>query len=250
MKDYTATVKRNKKIAENIYRMTLTLPEEAPKVRGGQFANLSVGKSALLLRRPFGICRTEGRDVDICYQVKGEGTAALAHAACGTALNVLLPLGNGFDVQKYRRIAVIGGGVGIFPLVAAVHGERDRQFFAYLGFRNRAAMCLTEEFEGCDSLVVTTDDGSYGIKGNAVDAFFESGVACDAVIACGPPVMLRALKRRLAESGTAVPCYVSLEERMGCGVGACLVCVCKRTDGGNARVCRDGPVFEIREVDL
>jgi len=251
MKDLFVTVKSNLPIAENIYMMTLEFPEEIEGIRGGQFLNLSTGDNSQLLRRPLGICAVEGKDITVCYQVKGKGTEKLARAKAGDKLKALLPLGNGFDLSNYKNIAVIGGGVGIFPLIATISENKDKNFFAYIGFRNASAVCLLDEFKKCKALTVTTDDGSFGVKGNAVSAYFsDDSRKADAIIACGPPVMLKALKEGLEKRKINIPCFVSLEERMGCGVGACLVCVCKKTDGNNARVCKDGPVFNINEIIL
>lgn len=253
MKDFLATVKSNTEIAENIYMMTLTLPESAGEVHGGQFVNLATGDSAQLLRRPLGVCKIDGKDISVCYQIKGAGTKVLMAAKAGDKLKVLMPLGNGFNLDGYKNIAVIGGGVGIFPLIATIRENlKGRNFYSYIGFRNKSAVCLLNEFEKCKKLVVTTDDGSYGQQGNAVSAFLDDAenIEADAIIACGPPIMLRILKEKLAEKDIKTPCFVSLEERMGCGVGACLVCVCKTAVGGNARVCKDGPVFDIKEIEL
>lgn len=251
MKDLLSVVKDNREIAENIYKITLTLPEEIA-LRGGQFVNLATGDNSLLLRRPLGVCIYENNDLTLCYQVKGKGTKRLTEAKAGDKLNVLLPLGNGFDLSGYKNIAVIGGGVGIFPLIATIRENWNKNFYSYIGFRNKNAVCLLDELERSNSLTVTTDDGSYGKKGNAVDAFLADAdmLEYDVIISCGPPVMLRILKQKLAEKGINKPCFVSLEERMGCGIGACLVCVCRTSDGKNARVCKDGPVFEINEVEL
>ena len=119
-----------------------------------------------------------------------------------------------------------------------------------MGFRNRAALCMEYELARGEKLVLATDDGSVGFHGTSVQAFMQDfdEVKPDVVLACGPTPMLRALKTAMA--GKGVPTYVSLEERMGCGIGACLVCVCEKTDGAHARVCKDGPVFEINDVVL
>lgn len=252
MKEFTASVKENFAIAENIYRLTLTLPERVA-VRGGQFLNVSTGNAKHLLKRPLGIMKTEGNDVTVCYQIKGEGTRCLADAAVGDKLGVLLPLGNGFVIPDGAKdIVVLGGGVGIFPLISVIREHADKNFYSYIGFRNRNAACLLDELEKSKRLTVVTDDGSLGQKGNAVSAYLgeKDRVKADLIIACGPPVMLRVLKQRLREEGIPTPCLVSLEERMGCGIGACLVCVCRKSDGHNARVCKDGPVFDINEVQL
>lgn len=249
MKDVLSTVKANREIAENIYMITLTLPEKI-ELRGGQFVNLATGDNSLLLRRPLGVCTVEGDELSFCYQVKGKGTKKLTEAKAGDKLKILLPLGNGFDLSAFKKVAVLGGGVGVFPLIATIRDNPDKVFYTYAGFRNKNAVCLLDELGKSRKLTVTTDDGSYGIKGNAVSAFLEDMPGVDAIIACGPPVMLKVLKSELLTRGIKTPCFVSLEERMGCGVGACLVCVCKTTDGKNARVCKDGPVFDINEVEL
>ena len=252
MKDLISVVKSNECIAENIYKMTLTLPESAGKIRGGQFVNLSTGDNSQLLRRPLGVMKVDGNDITVCYQVKGSGTQNLMNTKVGEKLKVLLPLGNGFNLEGYKNIAVIGGGVGIFPLIATINDNTDKNFYSYMGFRNKSAVCLLNELEKSKVLTVTTDDGSYGVKGNAVEAYLNDAdkIKADLIIACGPPVMLKVLKQKLEEKKIKTPCLVSLEERMGCGLGACLVCVCKKSDGGNARVCKDGPVFDIKEVNL
>ena len=253
MKELISTVKEVKLMAENVYALTVTLPESAGEIKGGQFLNIATGDGSRLLKRPFGVVKADGNDITVCFQVKGEGTVALSQAKAGDKLAVLLPLGNGFTIpESAKNIVVLGGGVGIFPLVPVVCGNKDKNFYTYLGFRNKNCVCLTEEFKASKRLTVVTDDGSYGKKNNAVNAYFEeiNAVPADLIIACGPPVMLKALKQKIIESGVKTPCLVSLEERMGCGIGACLVCVCKKSDGGNARVCKDGPVFDIMEVEL
>lgn len=253
MKDLLATVKSNSKIAENIYMITLTLPEGVGEIHGGQFVNLSTGNGANLLRRPLGVCTVEGNDISLCYQVKGKGTQYLTTVEQGRELQILLPLGNWFDLDDYKNIVVVGGGVGVFPLIATIREHcKNKNFYSYIGFRNKGAVCLLNELEKSKKLTVVTDDGSFGEKGNAVSAYLEdaANVQADVIISCGPPVMLKILKQKLAEQGITTPCFVSLEERMGCGMGACLVCVCKTVYGENARVCRDGPVFDISEVQL
>lgn len=254
MKELTATVKENKLIAENIYSITLTLPEDVGYIRGGQFLNLGVGDKAHLLKRPLGIVKTEGNDVTVCYQLKGEGTKIISQKETGDKLSVLLPLGNGFVIPKTaKNVAVIGGGVGVFPLISVIREHCNSvNFYSYIGFRNASAVCLLDELEKSASLTVVTDDGSVGKRGNAVSAYFEdeNKVKPDLIIACGPPIMLKVLKQKLKQAEDNTPCLVSLEERMGCGIGACLVCVCKTAGGDNARVCKDGPVFDINEVEL
>ena len=251
MKDYSAIVVRNEQIADNIYAVTFDLGE-IPKVRCGQFGDILVGGQHLL-RRPIAICKTEGAQVTFCYQLKGEGTQKLATMGPGTRLSVLMPLGNGFFVEENeQKVALIGGGVGVFPLISVLRQYNgEKEISAYIGYRNKGAVCGVDEFEKAAHFTAVTDDGSYGEKMNAVQAFEKSlanGNRPDVVLACGPTPMLRALKAVTDREN--LPCFISLEERMGCGIGACLVCVCDLTNGKKARVCKDGPVFHANEVVL
>ena len=154
--------------------------------------------------------------------------------------------------ENQQKIALVGGGVGAFPLISVLreYGEK-KEISAYIGYRNEGAVCGVEEFKKATKFIGVTDDGSYGEKMNAVQAFqkdLQAGNRPDVVLACGPTPMLRALKS-VVESEN-LPCYVSLEERMGCGFGACVVCVCDLTNGKKARVCKDGPVFNVTDVVL
>lgn len=250
MREVNATILENVKIAEDIYSLTFCTEEEI-SVRAGQFCMIGVGGHAL--RRPIAVCKAEGERITVCYRLKGEGTRSLASDyKAGEKLSVLLPLGNGFTLtNEQKKIAVVGGGVGIFPLVSAIREfAGEKEIYAYMGFRNREAVCMEYEMRRANKFVLASDDGSVGYCGTAVQAFMEdfSEVRPDAVIACGPTPMLRALKEATKDKG--IPVYVSLEERMGCGIGACLVCTCQKTDGHRARVCKDGPVFEASEVEL
>ena len=251
MKDYLATIVKNEKIAENVHAVTFRLQEDI-KVRCGQFGNISIGGTHLL-RRPIAICKVENKDVTFCYQLKGEGTRKLKDMEVGTKLNVLMPLGNGFFVEEQEtKVALVGGGVGVFPLISVLREySSTKEISAYIGYRNKDAVCGIEEFAKAQKFIAVTDDGSYGAQMNAVQAFvadLEKGHRPDVVLACGPTPMLRALKGVVEKEN--LPCYVSLEERMGCGIGACLVCVCDMTNGKRARVCKDGPVFNANEVSL
>ena len=251
MKDYIATIVKNEQIADNIYAVTFDIGEEA-RVRAGQFGNIAVGGTHLL-RRPIAVCKAEKNLITFCYQIKGEGTKALKTMGAGTRLNVLMPLGNGFYVEEAeKKVALVGGGVGTFPLISVLREYGDKkEISAYIGYRNKGAVCGVEEFEKAAKFVAVTDDGSYGEKMNAVQAFeadLKKGNRPDVVLACGPTPMLRALKTLVEKEN--LNCFVSLEERMGCGFGACVVCVCEKTNGARARVCKDGPVFNVNEVVL
>lgn len=250
MKEITATVLENTRIAEDIYSLTFSTGEKTD-ARPGQFC--MIGLAGYPLRRPIAICKAEGERITVCYRLKGSGTRFLAESyKQGEKLDVLLPLGNGFFVkEEEQRIAIVGGGVGIFPLISAIRAYQGKKFIAsYMGFRNKNALCMQYEMERSDILEVASDDGSVGFHGTAVEAFMNDyeNAKPDVVLSCGPVPMLRALKG--AVSGMGVPLFVSLEERMGCGIGACLVCVCNKTNGEHARVCKDGPVFNADEINL
>jgi dihydroorotate dehydrogenase electron transfer subunit len=239
MKDYLATIVENKEIATGICSVTFQLPEKA-NVRCGQFVDIDVGGTHLL-RRPIAICKAEGDKVTFCYQVKGEGTQKLKTMGAGTQLNVLMPLGNGFYVEENeQKIALVGCGVGIFPLISVLreyYGKK--QISAYMGFRNRKAVCGLDEFRKADKFVGVTDDGSYGKQGFVTDALPN---AYDSFCTCGPEPMLKAVYSATKTSG-----LFSFEERMGCGFGACMGCSCK-TKYGNKRICKDGPVLVKEEI--
>lgn len=247
MHEITATVVENKQIAEQIYALTFACGVQIP-VRAGQFAML--GANGYPLRRPIAVCKAEGDLITVCYRAKGGGTRAIAAMTRGERFSVTLPLGNGYFIaENEKKVAVVGGGVGIFPLISVIREyAATKEIYSYLGFRNRAALCMQEELERSAHLTLASDDGSFGFHGTAVQALSNEldEVKPDVVLACGPTPMLRALKQ--ATGGRNIPVYVSLEERMGCGIGACLVCVCEKTNGEHARVCKDGPVFELGEV--
>ena len=251
MRDYQAKIVENKEIAKGICSVTFDMGEEVV-VRCGQFGDILVGGTHLL-RRPIAICKVDKNFVTFCYQVKGDGTKRLQAMETGDTCNLLMPLGNGFFVEdKEQKVALVGGGVGVFPLISVLreYGQ-SKEISAYIGYRNQNAVCGVEEFAKAHKFVGVTDDGSYGEKMNAVQAFekdLKAGNRPDVVLACGPTPMLRALKALVEKEN--LTCFVSLEERMGCGIGACVVCVCDLTNGKKARVCKDGPVFNAKDVVL
>lgn len=252
MTELTVTVTENLKIAEGTFVMTFETERAVNDIRAGMFVMLKPANGEMLLKRPFGILKSVGNSVSIAYQVKGGGTESLMESKAGDRLSCLMPLGNGFEVGDANKIVLVGGGAGVFPLLSVLDKYPDREISSYLGFRNKAAVCLECEFSKNGRAVIATDDGSYGIKGSVVDAFINGDLvkSADLILACGPKPMLSALKKALAQRQIKTKTLVSLEERMGCGVGACLVCTCDKTDGGKARVCKDGPVFDIWEVEL
>lgn len=236
-------------IAAGIFDFTLFYPEFAAAAKPGQFAHVYLpGRT---LRRPISICDIdrERGTLRIVFQIRGEGTAELAEFMPGTFLNVLAPLGNGFTLEENSRKALfIGGGIGVPPLLAAAKHYGSNATVA-VGFRNAGAVILEEDFKsaGCD-VRVATDDGSYGYHGLVTDLI--QSETPDMVYACGPAPMLKAVCAFAAKN--RIRCEISLEERMACGIGACLGCACrlKRADGSEymGHVCKDGPVFDYKNV--
>lgn len=219
----------------------------------GQFIHIKCGEG-LLLRRPISICTymedTPEDTVAIVFEVRGEGTDWLAKREEGEYLDVLGFAGNGFTMKKEGRYMVVGGGIGVPPMLGCAQFNEGKAT-AVLGFRSKDKAILLDQFEeNCAKVLLATDDGSMGHHG-FVDALvrqeLEQDRAYDGVLACGPKPMLRSVARVAEEYG--IPCLVSMEERMGCGVGACLVCACDMADGTRKHVCKDGPVFDSKEVD-
>lgn len=236
----------NIKIKENIYRIRLEA-ESADKFIPGQFVHLSVGNTdGMLLKRPISVNDIEGNIITLIYEVKGRGTAKLSGILSGT-LDALYFQGKGFQLQdNERKVMLIGGGMGVVPLMSALKYYKDKLFYAYLGFSDKDKMILIQEYSALCNTLITTDNGSYGSKGFVTDYAKADlkRVRPDVVIACGPKPMLKAL-----QDISGIRVLVSVEERMGCGMGACLTCTCDSVDG-NRRVCVDGPVFDIRELVL
>jgi len=241
---------QKKEIAPNIVEMMIENRALAQEAKPGQFLHIKCGdQTAMPLRRPISICDVTGDVLRFIFEVKGRGTQALA-ASKEDMLDVLGPVGNAFtiDNKKYKNPAVIGGGIGVYPLLFLTKQLANPK--SYLGFRNRDLVTLEEDFKAVSKTAIATDDGSYGHHGFAMDLLKQDlkSENIDVIYACGPKGMLKALKAFAEKEG--IPCQISLEERMGCGIGACLTCTCKTAEGDNVRVCRNGPVFWSEEVEL
>lgn len=237
--------------AENIYDVTVCSKELSGLCKPGQFLHIQCGGDTLL-RRPISICDVDNDCVRFIFEVRGEGTLQLSKYNIGDKLDILGPLGKGFTVGDTSKKAIfVGGGIGIYPLLmpAKLYGENA---VVLLGFRNKCYDVLSEDFKkaGC-KVLIATDDGSKGIKGFVTDFLGDeiSNSAIDRIFACGPLPMIK--KTALEAHKNNIYCEVSMEERMGCGIGACLVCACKAKENGEehfVHVCKDGPVFDSRTV--
>lgn len=252
----TAAVAGQEKLAEGVYSMWIDTEPVAAQAKAGQFVSLYSGDGARLLPRPISICETDkekGR-IRLVYRVAGAGTEEFSRYQEGDTVDILGPLGNGFPLEGMagKKAFLIGGGIGIPPMLQLAK-ELDCENQAVLGYRD-GELFLKEEFESYASVYVATEDGSAGTKGNVIDAIRENGLKADVIFACGPTPMLRAIKAYALERG--IPCYLSLEEKMACGIGACLACVCQskevdpHSNVHNKRICKDGPVFKAEEVEL
>ena len=251
-----STVAEQKKLAEGIYSMWLQAEEIAVQAKPGQFISVYSNDKSRVLPRPISICeidREQGK-LRIVYRVVGKGTEEFSKALAGDTFEILGPLGNGFPLEKAKgkRVLMVGGGIGVPPMLQTAK-EAEAEAVIVSGYRN-SDLFLKEELENAGSLYIATEDGSVGTKGNVLDAIRENDIQADVMFACGPTPMLRALKQYAEEKN--MPCWISMEEKMACGIGACLACVCQSKDVDahshvhNKRICKDGPVFLSTEVEL
>lgn len=275
-------------LGSGIYDLTLKTTNIAKAAKAGQFVSVYSNDKSKLLPRPISLCGID-RDEDtirLVYRVTGEntGTEEFSKLVIGDKIRILGPLGNGFTVEPGKKAFLIGGGIGVPPMLQLAkdinsgvvqttgavdtntqekgqteekqingHGKKICDMNIIMGYRDENTFLLDEFKEQADSFVAT-EDGSVGTKGNVIDAIKENGLEADVIYACGPMPMLRALKAYAMEHD--MECYVSMEERMACGIGACLACVCKTKDKdahsnvNNKRICKEGPVFNAKEVEL
>ncbi len=238
------------KLTSDIFDFTLLCPDLAAKAVPGQFAQIRLPGHTL--RRPISICGIdrERGTLRFVFRIRGQGTAELAAFQEGEEIEILAPLGKGFPVVPGKRTLLVGGGIGVPPLLGAA-AELKENAVAVLGFRNKDAVILENDFTSTGAkLKVATDDGSYGFHGLVTELAAKEDF--DVVMACGPLPMLKAVSALAADRG--VPCYLSLEERMACGIGACLGCAVpllnEQGEQYYGHVCKDGPVFDSRKLVL
>lgn len=247
-----AVIIRQEEISYGIYSMWLKTDQIAGKAKPGQFVSIYCHEGSRLLPRPISICEIDREDqsIRIVYRVAGKGTEEMSRMRTGGNLDIVGPLGNGFPMKE-KKAFLIGGGIGIPPLLQLAK-ELNCEKQLVLGYRD--ALFLQEEFNKQGKMYVATEDGSYGTEGNVLDAIRENGLDAQIIYACGPMPMLRAVKAYAQEKN--IECWLSLEERMACGIGACLGCVCQskekdsHTNVNNKRICKEGPVFRAEEVEF
>lgn len=256
-KKETASVVSQERLAEGIFSMWIRT-ESAKTAKPGQFISMYTQDKTKLLPRPISICEInpENSSLRVVYRVTGEdtGTRQFSELKAGDSVSVIGPLGNGFPLTKAvgKKALLMGGGIGVPPILELAKQLRCEKQIV-VGYRN-AYTFLKEQFEENGTLYISTEDGSVGVKGNVMDAVRENNLNADIIYACGPAPMLRAIKGYAEENG--IECYISLEERMACGIGACLACTCKsretdhHTNVKNKRICKDGPVFLSTEVEI
>lgn len=256
-KEYAVVISQER-IAQDIYSMWIKT-EAASEARPGQFISMYPNDGSRLLPRPISICEIDKRDgsLRVVYRVTGKntGTEGFSRLKAGDTIPVIGPLGNGFPVEKAagKKAFLIGGGIGVPPILELSKQMDCGKKQIIVGYRNSETF-LRKEFEQNGEVYISTEDGSVGTKGNVMDAVRENVLEADIIYACGPTPMLRAIKAYAEENG--IECYISLEERMACGIGACLACVCRSREKDhhsnvhNKRICKDGPVFLSSEVEI
>ncbi|MBO5479209.1 MAG: dihydroorotate dehydrogenase electron transfer subunit [Clostridia bacterium] len=258
-----AEIVKIEKLKEDLYKFSIQAEEIVSCAKPGQFIDVRVVDGIEpLLRRPISIYNLDKENgiLEFIFQVKGKGTSLLAQRKVGEKLDIIGPLGYGtFSIKDYKNVAIIGGGIGMFPLYELAKELKEKttsNVHIYMGFRNKDLVTLEEEFKNVsDELTITTDDGSYGISGFAINELkkdCEKEVP-DKIFACGPLPMLKAVQAFAAQNN--IPCEISLEEKMACGLGVCLGCAVKTAKSPSDapeywHVCKAGPVFNATDVEI
>lgn len=250
MKQCQMQIKENINIAKDTFRMTFSAGEEHLRLfTPGCFIHIKLKDDAYLLRRPISLFEVnpEAKTLSIIYKVLGEGTKLMSKLFAGDTLDILGPLGTGFPIQNdSRQVLLVGGGVGVPPLYEL--GRRLQQkgvkITSVLGFSDKESIYALSEFEALGEVYVSTVDGSYGTKGTVMDILNQEPISFDTLYSCGPKGMLKALDEAFYGKKEG---FLSFEERMACGIGACYGCMMD-TKQGLKRICKDGPVFALGEA--
>ncbi len=261
VKSFAKLIKKEQ-LKSDIVKYSVEAPDIVKDAKQGQFIEIRVSDNVEpFLRRPISIHNMDKENgiLEFIFQVKGKGTKILSEKVEGDLIDIIGPLGHGtFEYNDFQNIAIIGGGIGVFPLYELAKNAKNdgKNVNIYLGFRNKDFVVLEDEFkELANELILTTDDGSYSEKGFAID-FLKKDVEdgkIDCIFACGPLPMLKAVRNYAIEKN--IPCQISLEEKMGCGLGVCLGCAVKTAESSSEKpeyvhVCKAGPVFEAKDVEI
>ena len=248
----TAKVISQEPLASDVYSIVLQVGEMALEAVPGQFVAVYCKEGSRLLPRPISICEIlkEKQSLRLVYRVVGKGTDEFSKLHAGAEVEVMGPLGNGF-FRKDKKAMLIAGGIGVPPMLELAK-QLDCEKSIVLGYRDE--LFLDQEFAAYGDVYIASEDGKHGTKGNVMDAIKEHALQADVIYACGPKPMLKAIKEFGLSNG--IETQISMEEKMACGIGACLACVCQSKDVDdhshvhNKRVCKDGPVFYAEEVEL
>ena len=261
-KQIHAKLIKKEEIIKDIYKFSVKAPEIVENSKPGNFIEIRITEGIdPFLRRPISIYNLDKENgiLEFIFQVKGKGTEILSKKEEGADVDIIGPLGHGtFKFEKYKNIAVIGGGIGIFPLyeLSKEAKQNNVKVNSYLGFRNKDFVMLEKEFEEVtDNLTITTDDGTYKEKGFAIDYLIKDmeNEKYECIYACGPLPMLKAIQKYANENN--IDCQISLEEKMACGLGVCLGCAVKTAKSPKDapeywHVCKGGPVFQAKDVEI
>ena len=241
-------------IARDIFELILTGDLVSTMLHAGQFVNVKVGDSGLILRRPISICHIDHKksELTLIYRAEGTGTKVLSEKKSGEYVDILGPLGTGFDSDKIEAnatVLLVGGGIGVPPMyeTAKKLSARGNKVIAVLGFASKEDVFYEEKFNVFADVHIATMDGSHGFKGHVIQLIQAKNLDFDWILGCGPHVMLNSIatEYRGLKKG-----FLSFEERMACGIGACYACICEMADGSRTRICKEGPVYEMSEVKV
>ena len=252
MKSIDGLIVSKRELTQNVFELVLKADIQDVNYVAGQFVHIEVPLKNHVLRRPITVAKWDRKNGTFTVVIRaiGEGTQAITNLSVNQSLNILLTLGHGFKIDelvKGQNLLLIGGGLGIPAMLEAAKAAFNRglNVTSVLGFSSKEAIFYEEEFKQYGACVISTDDGSYGIKGHVGHALDTCETVFDEVYACGPLALSKMVQKRYPES------YLSLEERMACGIGACAGCVVFSADKeANYKVCKDGPVFKAKEVSL
>lgn len=246
-----ATIVSNRSLSAEVCELVLKSPQVAREAQAGQFVMVKNENGGTFLRRPFGVADVQGDELTIIYRLVGKGTRELTSLTAGCEVSVEGPLGHGFNLPADGEVLVIGGGVGIAPIIYTARKltELGNKPCVLLGMRNSSELFWQEQFtDKSAEIFISTDDGSAGHHGFAIDAIPAILEKHDIkhILICGPMVMMSGIAKLAEEK--SINCQVSLEKRMACGIGVCLGCTFEGKSGKRWKICADGPVFDGREV--